>query len=68
MDLRKIKKTYELGADLQNGGVYIISEKYPSKLAIHSNAHALARYATLVQENRMVPIIEPEVLMEESFS
>ena len=61
----RLKKYYELGARFTKWrGVYIISEKYPSKLAIHSNAHALARYATLVQENRMVPIIEPEVLME----
>ena len=37
--------------DLQNGEVFIsISEKYPSKLAIHSNAQALARYSALVQE------------------
>ena len=44
--------------------VYNISEKYPSKLAIKSNAHALARYAALVQEAKMVPIIEPEVLTD----
>jgi fructose-bisphosphate aldolase class I len=45
-------------------GVYNIAEKYPSKLAINSNAHALARYAALVQECNMVPIVEPEVLMD----
>ena len=45
-------------------GVYTISSKYPSKLAISSNAHALARYSALVQECKMVPIVEPEVLME----
>ena len=50
--------------DLQNGEVYIISENYPSKLAIQANAHALARYAALVQESGMVPIVEPEVLMD----
>ena len=51
--------------NLQNGGgVYNISKKYPSKLSIHSNAHALARYAALVQECGMVPIVEPEVLMD----
>ena len=32
------------------------------KLSIHSNAHALARYSSLVQECNMVPIVEPEVL------
>ena len=49
-------------------GVYIISKEYPSKLAIYSNAHALARYASLVQEANMVPIVEPEVLMDGSHS
>ena len=44
-------------------GVYSISKNYPSKLSIQSNAHALARYA-LVQECNMVPIVEPEVLMD----
>ena len=34
--------------------VYKITESYPSKLAIHSNAHALARYAALVQESRLL--------------
>ena len=45
-------------------GVYNITKKYPSKLSIHSNAHALARYSALVQECNMVPIVEPEVLMD----
>ena len=45
-------------------GVYVVSKKYPSELAIHSNAHALARYSALVQEIGMVPIVEPEVLMD----
>ena len=43
---------------------YIISKKYPSKLSVYSNAHALARYAALAQESGMVPIIEPELLMD----
>ena len=46
----------------------MISENYPSKLSIMSNAHALARYSALVQECGMVPIIEPEVLMEGNHS
>ena len=51
--------------DLQNGEAFIIiSDKYPSKLSIHSNAHALARYSALAQECGMVPIVEPEVLMD----
>ena len=65
----RLKKYYNLGARFTKWrGVYIISENYPSKLSISSNAHALARYAALVQETRMVPIIEPEVLMDGNHS
>ncbi len=65
----RLKKYYEYGARFTKWrGVYSISEKYPSKLAIHSNAHALARYSALVQESRMVPIVEPEVLMDGNHS
>jgi len=61
----RLKKYYELGARFTKWrGVYSISNKYPTKLAISSNAHALARYSALVQENGMVPIVEPEVLMD----
>ena len=61
----RLKEYYKLGARFTKWrAVYIISDKYPSKLSIHSNAHALARYAALVQEAEMVPIIEPEVLMD----
>ena len=61
----RLKEYYKLGARFTKWrGVYNITEKYPSKLAIQSNAHALARYAALVQECDMVPIVEPEVLMD----
>ena len=61
----RLKDYYKLGARFAKWrGVYIISEKYPSKISIYSNAHALARYAALVQESGMVPIVEPEVLMD----
>ncbi len=61
----RLKKYYALGARFTKWrGVYSIGENYPSKLAISSNAHALARYSALVQENGMVPIVEPEVLMD----
>ena len=61
----RLKKYYELGARFTKWrGVYNIGKKYPSKLAINSNAHALARYSALVQECGMVPIVEPEVLMD----
>jgi len=61
----RLKDYYKLGARFTKWrGVYNISDKYPSKLSIHSNAHALARYSALVQECGMVPIVEPEVLMD----
>ena len=61
----RLKKYYKLGARFTKWrGVYTISEKYPSKISIYSNAHALARYSALVQETGMVPIVEPEVLMD----
>ena len=65
----RLKKYYDLGARFTKWrGVYSIGENYPSKLAISSNAHALARYSALVQENGMVPIVEPEVLMDGNHS
>ena len=65
----RLKKYYQLGARFTKWrAVYSINDKYPSKLAVHSNAHALARYAALVQECEMVPIVEPEVLMDGNHS
>ena len=65
----RLKEYYKLGARFTKWrGVYSISDKYPSKLAILSNAHALARYASLVQESNMVPVVEPEVLMDGNHS
>jgi fructose-bisphosphate aldolase class I len=43
---------------------YVIGEGRPSEYAIWTNAHALARYAALAQEAGLVPIVEPEVLMD----
>ena len=61
----RLKEYYKLGAKFTKWrGVYNISKNYPSKLSIESNAHALARYSALVQECDMVPIVEPEVLMD----
>ena len=61
----RLKEYSNLGAQFTKWrGVYNISKEYPSRLSIHSNAHALARYAALVQECNMVPIVEPEVLMD----
>ena len=65
----RLKEYYKIGARFTKWrGVYIIDKDYPSKLSIYSNAHALARYAALVQECNMVPIVEPEVLMEGNHS
>jgi len=65
----RLKEYYKLGARFTKWrGVYSISNKYPSRLSIYSNAHALARYSALVQECKMVPIVEPEVLMEGNHS
>ena len=61
----RLQTYYKLGARFTKWrGVYNITNKYPSKLSIQSNAHALARYSALVQECGMVPIVEPEVLMD----
>ena len=61
----RLKEYYEFGARFTKWrGVYSISRSLPSKLSIYSNAHALARYAALAQEAKMVPIVEPEVLMD----
>ena len=61
----RLEEYYKLGARFTKWrAVYNISEKYPSELAITSNAHTLARYAVLVQKAKMVPIVEPEVLMD----
>jgi fructose-bisphosphate aldolase class I len=65
----RLKNYYKLGAKFAKWrGVYIISDSYPSKIAISTNAHALARYSALVQEAGMVPIVEPEVLMDGNHS
>ena len=65
----RLKEYYDLGARFTKWrGVYLISDKYPSDLSISVNSHALARYAALVQEAGMVPIIEPEVLMDGNHS
>ena len=65
----RLKEYYKLGARFTKWrGVYIISNSYPSKIAISANAYALARYSALVQEAGMVPIVEPEVLMNGNHS
>ena len=61
----RLNQYYKLGARFTKWrAVYNIGSKYPSAQSIKSNAHALARYAAMVQEANMVPIVEPEVLMD----
>ncbi len=65
----RLKEYYKIGARFTKWrGVYNITKNFPSKLSIISNAHALARYTALVQECNMVPIVEPEVLMDGNHS
>lgn len=45
-----------------------ISDTLPSQACISANAHALARYAALCQEQNLLPVVEPEVLMDGSHS
>ena len=45
-----------------------IGAGYPTRFCIEANAHALARYAALCQEQGIVPIVEPEVLMDGAHS
>ena len=63
----RLKTYYDLGARFTKWrGVFKISIKnnLPSSESIKLNAHALGRYSALVQEANMVPIVEPEVLMD----
>jgi fructose-bisphosphate aldolase, class I len=56
---------YKLGARFAKWRAVIdISPKIPTYNCINANAQALARYAALAQENGIVPIVEPEVLMD----
>ncbi|MDE2376819.1 class I fructose-bisphosphate aldolase [Bradyrhizobium sp.] len=61
----RLKKYYERGARFAKWRAVIdIGSGIPSMTAIHVNAHALARYAALCQAAQIVPIVEPEVLMD----
>jgi fructose-bisphosphate aldolase, class I len=61
----RLKKYYEQGARFAKWRAVIdIGAGLPTMTAIHVNAHALARYAALCQAAQIVPIVEPEVLMD----
>ena len=60
----RLKEYYELGARFAKWrAVITIGEDIPTAYCISANAHALARYAALCQEQGLVPIVEPEILM-----
>jgi len=61
----RLPKYYEQGARFAKWRAVIdIGAVIPSYACIHANAHALARYAALCQDAQIVPIVEPEVLMD----
>ena len=61
----RLKTYYERGARFAKWRAVIdIAAYIPSMTAVHVNAHALARYAALCQAAQIVPIVEPEVLMD----
>ncbi len=60
----RLKEYYDLGARFAKWrAVITIGDSIPSDACIYSNAHSLARYASICQSNGLVPIVEPEVLM-----
>src|SRR5690606_12488441 len=61
----RLVEYYKLGARFAKWRAVIdIADGIPSRFCIEANAHALARYAALCQEQQIVPIVEPEVLMD----
>jgi fructose-bisphosphate aldolase, class I len=61
----RLKNYYERGARFAKWRAVIdVNQHLPTMTAIHVNAHALARYAALCQAAQIVPIVEPEVLMD----
>jgi fructose-bisphosphate aldolase class I len=62
---QRLSEYVELGAKFAKWrAVITIGRDIPSRFCIDANAHALARYAALCQEAGLVPIVEPEVLMD----
>ena len=65
----RLAEYYELGAKFSKWRAVInIGDGIPSEYCLKANAHALARYAALCQEANIVPIVEPEVIMDGSHS
>ena len=65
----RLKEYYSLGAKFTKWRAVIkVGDSLPSEEAIVNNMEALAEYAKLVQDNNMVPMVEPEVLMDGNHS
>jgi fructose-bisphosphate aldolase, class I len=61
----RLNEYYQMGARFAKWrAVITIGDGIPSRACMEANAHALARYAALCQESGLVPIVEPEVLMD----
>jgi len=61
----RLKEYYQMGTRFAKWrAVIAISDGLPSRSGLEANAHALARYAALCQEAGLVPVVEPEVLMD----
>ena len=61
----RLQEYYDFGARFAKWrAVITIGESAPSGSCLAANAHALARYASMCQENGIVPIVEPEILMD----
>jgi fructose-bisphosphate aldolase, class I len=61
----RIAEYRELGARFAKWrATYVVGAELPTEFAVLANGHAMARYAALCQEGGLVPIVEPEVLMD----
>src|ERR1022692_181586 len=61
----RLAEFFQMGARFAKWrAVIAIGDDIPSRSCIEANAHALARYAALCQEAGLVPVVEPEVLMD----
>jgi len=61
----RLQEYHALGARFAKWRAVInVGEGYPTRYGLEANAHALARYAALCQEANVVPIVEPEVIMD----
>ena len=61
----RLKEYFQMGARFAKWrAVITVGDDLPSRSGLEANAHALARYAALCQEAGLVPVVEPEVLME----